>query len=447
MKENNNKDNNNHCSFCKKEPDADNPITSIDNGSPKICYTCNKSFKNLLEQELMTNNFNNSDDFNYQNNKNHKMNIHGRDIPEDVKKAFEKAFGRQFPSEKPNTKKVEYTPIELVKPKEIKSFLDKYVIGQEEAKKTLAISVYNHYKKINSFFDNKDKDTDVEIELDKSNMMIIGPSGSGKTLLIQTLSKELNVPLVIVDATSLTQSGYVGDDVESILSRLYQEAGGDIDKCEKGIIFIDEIDKIAKSHGNSGVTKDVNGEAVQQALLKIIEGTKTTFPLEGGRKHPGRDTNVIDTSNILFIVGGAFNGLKEIIDKRLQMDTGIGFKQVETEQLDISLENIEVEDLIEFGFIPEFLGRIPVITTLTELSKEELKEIITGPKNSILKQFEYILKLDKAELILSEKYIDTVVERLIEDKVGARGIRRVIEKDLRDYFFNIEDYYEKQIVL
>jgi len=445
MEENNTKNDNNYCSFCQKEPDNNNPITSIDNGSPKICYKCNKSFKNILEQELMSNNFNNNGDFQYPHNKSNIQNIKERDIPEDIKSAFEKAFGRKFPNERKNVEPVEHTPIKLIKPKEIKVFLDEYVIGQEEAKKTLSISVYNHYKKINSFFENKD--VDANIELDKSNMMIIGPSGSGKTLLIQTLARELEVPLVIVDATSLTQSGYVGDDVESILSRLFQEAGGDIDKCEKGIIFIDEIDKIAKSHGNSGVTKDVNGEAVQQALLKIIEGTKTTFPLEGGRKHPGRDTNVIDTSNILFIVGGAFNGLNDIINKRLQVDNGIGFKQVETTTDEISLDDIEVEDLIDFGFIPEFLGRIPVIATLTELSKEELREIITGPKNSILKQLEYLFKLDSVELVLSEKYIDTVVDKLMKDKVGARGIRRVIEKDLREYFFNIEDYYEKQIIL
>jgi len=435
-----NKNENITCSFCKKEADSHNPITSIDNGSAKICYSCNKSFRNIFEQELMNNNFN---DFNFSNKSNNKI---GKELPEDIKKAFEKAFGKSFPNNN-KEEKINFEPIKLVKPKEIKVFLDEYVIGQEEAKKTLAISVYNHYKKINNFFVTSENKKD--IELDKSNIMVIGPSGSGKTLLIQTLARELDVPLVIVDATSLTQSGYVGDDVESILSRLFQEADGDIHKCEKGIIFIDEIDKIAKSQGNGGVTKDVNGEAVQQALLKLIEGSKTTFPLDGGRKHPGRDTNIIDTSNILFIVGGAFNGLEDIINKRLQKETGIGFKQVEVlkEGKDITLKDIEVEDLIEFGFIPEFLGRIPVITTLSELSKDELREIITGPKNSILKQFEYLFELDNVELILSDDYIDEIVEKLINDKVGARGIRRVIEKDLREYFFSIEDYADQQIVL
>ena len=324
---------------------------------------------------------------------------------------------------------------ELKKPREIKAFLDEYVIGQDQAKKQLSIAVYNHYKRILHA-----QDENREVEIEKSNIIMIGETGTGKTLLAKTIAKQLNVPFCIVDATILTEAGYVGEDVESILSRLLMVADYDVEKAEKGIVFIDEIDKIARKSDNPSITRDVSGEGVQQGLLKLLEGSIVNVPPQGGRKHPDQKYIQINTQNILFIAGGAFDGMTEIIERRLNKQA-IGFskdKLNKTEDEDYILSQINAVDLKSFGLIPELLGRFPIITYLEKLTKEVLVRIMKEPKNSIINQFTELFKMDNVVLEFSDKAVDEIVEDTMNKGLGARGLRGTTEKVLEDYMFDIE---------
>ncbi len=383
----NNKQKNVRCSFCGKSQDEVDRI--IAGPGVYICSDCIKVCSNIVEDDLY----------------------------EDDEITYTTTEQEELPS-----------------PAEIKDILDTYVIGQEEAKKTLAVAVYNHYKRINS---KEEKD---DVELQKSNVLLLGPTGCGKTLLAQTLAKILKVPFAIADATTLTEAGYVGEDVENILLKLVQAADYDIEKAEKGIIYIDEIDKISRKSENPSITRDVSGEGVQQALLKIIEGTVASVPPQGGRKHPHQEFLQVNTSNILFICGGAFEGLENIVKERIGKKS-IGFGATIESNKDIDkykvFEQLLPQDLLKFGLIPEFVGRLPIIATLEELDRKALIDIVTKPKNALVKQYKKLLKMDNVELEFEPEALELIVDKAIERKTGARGLRSIIEEIMRDIMFEI----------
>ena len=364
------------CSFCGKTRDQVNRLIAGPNDT-YICDGCVEICAGIVEEELYA-------------------------APEEDKKTED---------------------INLLKPKEIKAFLDDYVIGQEEAKKVLSVAVYNHYKRVLS-------GKDLDVELQKSNILMLGPTGSGKTYLAQTLAKVLNVPFAIADATTLTEAGYVGEDVENILLKIIQAADYDVERAEHGIIYIDEIDKITKKSENVSITRDVSGEGVQQALLKIIEGTDASVPPQGGRKHPQQELIPINTSNILFICGGAFDGLDKIIETRLDQSS-IGFgseiKEKTDAKTDELFKQVMPEDLTKFGLIPEFIGRVPVTVSLDFLDEDALKEILTTPKNALVKQFEKLFELDDVKLTFTEGALDAIAKKAVDRKTGARGLRSILE--------------------
>lgn len=352
--------------------------------------------------------------------------------------------GNPAPSQE--NKKVSTTEskdIKIKTPAELKKILDEYVIGQERAKKVLSVAVYNHYKRI--FRQNEIND---DIELNKSNVLLIGPTGSGKTLLAQTISKYLDVPLAIADATSLTEAGYVGDDVENVVTRLVQAADGDIEKAQRGIIFIDEVDKVARMSENRSITRDVSGEGVQQALLKIVEGSVVNVPPKGGRKHPGQDALQVDTTNILFICGGAFDGLEDIIKKK-QGSNVLGFNQDKKSKNDHDkvIAKVETDDLVKYGLIPELIGRLHMVATLNEITEDDMVHILTEPKNALIKQYIKLFEMDNVKLEFEQDALKELAKLAIIRKTGARGLRSILEDIMLDIMFDLPKYKNKTITI
>ena len=346
---------------------------------------------------------------------------------------IEQAFSILNHQNKSNESSINIEKSELINPKEIKQYLDDYVIGQDYSKKVISVCVYNHYKRINQ------KISDDNIEIEKSNVIMVGPTGTGKTLIAKTISKMLDVPLAIVDATVLTEAGYVGEDVENILTRLLQASDYNLEKAEKGIIFIDEIDKISRKNDNPSITRDVSGEGVQQALLKLMEGTVVNVPPKGGRKHPDQNFIKLNTSNILFIAGGAFDGIEKIISKRLNMNA-VGFKNSKLKSVVGSnqiVKNIIPNDLKDFGLIPEILGRLPILTYMLDLDSKDLRQILTQPKNALVKQYFKLFEIDGINLTFDDDALDYIVEKALEFKLGARGLRSICESILIDDMFNL----------
>ena len=332
----------------------------------------------------------------------------------------------------------------LMTPKELDNFLGDYVIGQERARKLISVAVYNHYKRI---FKNDVVDDD-DTEIAKSNVLLIGPTGSGKTLMAQTIARVLNVPIAIADATSLTEAGYVGEDVENILTKLIQSADGDVEKAEKGIVFIDEVDKISRMSENRSITRDVSGEGVQQALLKIIEGADVNIPPKGGRKHPNQEFTTINTTNILFICGGAFDGLSEILKKKQGKNVlGFGQEKKSKEEQETTYDMVEPDDLVSYGVIPELIGRLPIIASLNEISENDMVRILTEPKNSLVKQYKKLFSIDDVELNFEDEALKAIAAKSIKRKTGARGLRAILEENMIDIMYELPEYRGYEVLI
>jgi ATP-dependent Clp protease ATP-binding subunit ClpX len=387
------------CDFCGSTDTKDNPVIAGDNAC--ICKACVTAANEIMNGDL----------------------------------PVEKATSKVTPTEEKE--------IKIKTPAELKKILDEYVIGQDRAKKVLSVAVYNHYKRI---FRHNEIDDDTE--LNKSNVLLIGPTGSGKTLLAQTISKYLDVPLAIADATSLTEAGYVGDDVENVVTRLVQAADGDIQKAERGIIFIDEVDKVARMSENRSITRDVSGEGVQQALLKIVEGSVVNVPPKGGRKHPGQDALQVDTTNILFICGGAFDGLEDIIKKK-QGSNVLGFNQDKKGKNDHDkvISKVETDDLVKYGLIPELIGRLHMVATLNEITEDDMVHILTEPKNALIKQYIKLFAMDDVKLEFEKDALKELARLAIVRKTGARGLRSILEDIMLDIMFDLPKYKNKTITI